>query len=492
MARSAGLKIELILNLTLLLSAALLFIGILLLKLTERELLRERSARALEVLEMTAARLDVASAEYELRQLLPAGLDPGSLVLVDENLQPFGSGSAKLSPVQDEALRRSINTRQTSVHISFDPFWFFRESSEDRLLVAVPLARDDQSAGGIFAAFSLRDVRAQLRDGLRLALGYAGLYGGVLFLFGIFLLTRNVIRPVTGLTIQTRKIAGGDLDSFLAPEGPREIAELGHSYNEMILALKDSRQETALQLSALEKANAELQRTRDDLVRSAKLASVGHLAAGMAHEIGNPLGASLGYLELMKNDLDPRMCDLVDRTLAELGRIDRLVKDLMDYSAPRNDLEENLDAAAVAREAADLLRQQGGLEGIQLRDDLPAALPAVTMARHKLLQVFVNLLLNARDAMAHEGTIVLRGCREGSAIRIEVQDDGPGIPAEVLPHIFDPFFTTKGPGKGRGLGLSVCHRIIEEAGGRMEVRSEPGSGSSFFLHLTMAEIKNEP
>ncbi len=212
----------------------------------------------------------------------------------------------------------------------------------------------------------------------------------------------------------------------------------------------------------------------------------------MAHEIGNPLGAALGYLDLLKGSLAPNQRELTERTLAELGRIDRLVKDLLDYAAPGRELPENLDAAEIAREAVHLLTQQGALEGMQLRDDLPERLFPVTMTRHKLLQVFVNLLINARDATAPGGTIRLSGGEQGGEIRIAVEDDGAGIAPELLPHIFDPFFTTKDPGKGRGLGLSVCHRIIEEAGGRMTVRSEPNRGTTLYLHLEKAEADDAP
>ena len=260
----------------------------------------------------------------------------------------------------------------------------------------------------------------------------------------------------------------------------------------MVRALKESRRETSLQIDALETANRELQRTRDDLVRSAKLASVGHLVAGMAHEIGNPLGAALGYLELLKESTPLQQRELAERTLTELSRIDGLVKDLLDYAAPGRDRPEPLDATEVAREALQLLTQQGALDGIRVKDDLPARLPPVTLTRHKLLQVFVNLLINARDAATSRGEIRFLGGEEGREVVVAVEDDGSGIDPALLPHIFDPFVTTKDPGKGRGLGLSVCHRIIEDAGGRMTVRSEPGRGSTFYLHLKKTEGEDGP
>ncbi len=276
MARTAGLKTELILNLTILLSAALLFVGLLLLKLTESELLRERTERSVDILQTVARQLESPLGEENLRRLLPAGLKVDSLVLVNAELQ----SSAKISREGQSELRQTRLTREPSVHLSFDPFWLFRDSSDDLLLVTVPLSQGPRFTGALQAAFPLGEVRQRLRSGREVVLGYAVLYGGVLFLFGLFLLTRNVIRPVTRLTAKTRAVASGELDSPLVAEGPREIAELGAAFNEMIQALKTSRRETSQQIEALESANNELQRTRDDLVRSAKLASVGHLAAG--------------------------------------------------------------------------------------------------------------------------------------------------------------------------------------------------------------------
>ena len=409
MARTAGLKTELVLNLTILLAAALLFGGFLLLKLTESELLRERTERAVDLLEMVARQLEAAPAGNDLRRLLPAGVTIASLLRVDSTLQPSGD----LSGTEQFELRKARLTRETTIHLAFDPYWFFRDASDDQLLVTAPLLRDGRFAGALQATFPLDEVKQRLRNGRRVVLWYAALYGGVLFLFGLFQLTRNVIRPVTRLTATTRAVAGGDLDPPLPAEGPREIAELGQAFNEMIRALKESRRETSQQIAALEDANRELQRTRDDLVRSAKLASVGHLAAGMAHEIGNPLGAALGYLELLKEGIPPGQRELAERSLAELGRIDGLVKDLLDYAAPGRDRPEPLDATEVAREALQLLTQQGALDGIEVKDELPARLPPVTLTRHKLLQVLVNLLINARDATASRGEIRLLGGEEG-------------------------------------------------------------------------------
>jgi signal transduction histidine kinase len=286
----------------------------------------------------------------------------------------------------------------------------------------------------------------------------------------------------------TQQVAAGDLGRALAVKGPREIADLSRSFNTMTAALRKSREESQAHIVSLKKTNEDLKRTQEELIRSEKMASVGHLAAGMAHEIGNPLGAVVGYLEFLKTELPSGGSkDIAERALAETERIDRLVKDLLDYAAPAASEPEMLDPAAVMAEARDILFYQGIFEALRLESKLPSVLPSVVVVRHKLLQVFVNLLLNARDASSKGGSIRLLGGEEGQYVWLSVADEGPGMSPEVLTHIFDPFYTTKAPGKGRGLGLSVCHRVVEEAGGKIEVRSAAGQGSVFTIRLKKAE-----
>jgi signal transduction histidine kinase len=138
-------------------------------------------------------------------------------------------------------------------------------------------------------------------------------------------------------------------------------------------------------------------------------------------------------------------------------------------------------------EALELLANQGRFNRLQLVRALPRFLPPVNMVRHQLLQVLVNLLLNACDASGEDGTIRVEGDVADGAIRLAVVDEGEGIPAENMGYVFNPFFTTKAPGKGRGLGLAVCYRVVAEAGGNLEVHSELGRGSRFTVRLPAAE-----
>jgi signal transduction histidine kinase len=178
--------------------------------------------------------------------------------------------------------------------------------------------------------------------------------------------------------------------------------------------------------------------------------------------------------------------------LKEIGRIDTLVRELLDYAAPSRSASELLDPLSVLNEARQIVGHQGLLASHSVEASrLPERLPEVRVVRHKLLQVFVNLLLNALDASGKEGQLTFAGGSSGSEVWLSIADQGSGIPGAVLDQIFEPFFSTKPPGKGRGLGLSVCQRVVEEAGGRIEVRSEVGQGSEFTIYLPKAEHLHE-
>jgi signal transduction histidine kinase len=307
-------------------------------------------------------------------------------------------------------------------------------------------------------------------------------------LFGVYVLSRAVLRPVRRLQEVSQLIAAGDLNQAVPPEGPVELAELAGSFNSMVVALRRGQLEREAHIDALERANTEVRKAQDELVRSEKLASIGHLAAGMAHEIGNPLGAVVGYLGILDEETTSvREKEIIGRAQAEVSRIDRLVRELLDYAAPLDGRDQLFDPVGAMAEARDILAHQGLFDGVDFDDQLPAGLPLTRMARHKLVQVFINLLLNARDALAPGGTIRLDAGEEKGLLWLAVADTGIGMDTEVLAHIFEPFYSTKDPGKGRGLGLAVCQRVVDEVGGRIKVTSVPGEWSEFRVWLPKAE-----
>lgn len=485
MPRIVGLRVEILVNLTILVGAALLFAGFLFLKLTENELVNQRVSSSVALTEVLARSLAVDPNEARMLDRAYAALQPlpeqmEAWVIYDSTLQAVGSFKAETFARPDDPGRYRF-AEEPIVAVEYLSGWLLQGEANGCVSVIVPLHRQGEFSGLLKARFSLAVVRQRVGAAQRLILLYVVLYGVVLIVFGLYLLGRNVVRPIGRLRELTRTVAAGNLEVSLDVEGPREIADLSASFNQMIASLRQSREETQLYIASLQQAD-------EDLIRSEKMASVGHLAAGMAHEIGNPLGAVVGYLELLKSELtDAGQCDLADRILVEVGRIDRLVRELLDFAAPSSSASELFDPVLVATESLELLQNQGVFDVRKLENRLPPALPQVVMVRHRLQQVLVNLLLNARDATTAGASICLAGGVERNRPWLAVHDSGSGIPPEVLPHVFDPFYSTKAPGKGRGLGLAICQRIMEEAGGSIEVRSKAGEGSEFRLWFKARE-----
>lgn len=479
----SGLRTEIIISTVLLLGAALLFAGFLLVKLTERELLEEHRA----ALHRTARLIAAANpAETALSTWLQPLTDDGSLVawrLLTADLTPIVTFSQESAPLPEVRPPFPLVAGNVGEVLNYSSVWNpFASLPASSLELAVPIG--DPAGKILQLRFSLGSLVSQVHAAQRLVLIYVVLYGAVLSAFGILVLNRNVVGPVRRLRAATAGVAAGNLTPIEPAPGPGEINDLAEDFNSMIAALQASRAETTAHIASLEAANQALQQARDEVVRAEKMASVGHLAAGMAHEIGNPLSAVIGYLNLLKEEVnDPAQGDLLERSLIEAGRIDRLVRELLDYAAPARATSEPFDPLATLREVVTLLANQGVFEAVRFVDRAPERLNLVRMDRGRFQQICVNLLLNARDAMPDGGEVVFSAERRNDTLVLKIADSGKGIAPAHLGQIFEPFFTTKDPGKGRGLGLAVCQRLISEAGGRIDAQSTPGQGSVFTLHL---------
>jgi hypothetical protein len=345
--------------------------------------------------------------------------------------------------------------------------------------------------------------------------------------FGSYILSRIVVVPIKKLLSATERLTAGDYGHAVHVPGSAEIAELAESFNFMQTALKNKQQEADSHVQSLERANRELQAAREETLRSEKMASVGLLAAGMAHEIGAPLTAIIGYSGMLQEEVknDPLQADFVRRIEDEAYRIDRLIRGLLDFARPSGSRFEALEIPALLNDTLDIIAEREAFRNITTSLDVEEGLPSVLADKSQLQQVFINLILNARDAMPEGGDIVISAglgtfCGPGggvssppaatvmgrrkddfnqsfssslmrgdvalSCVRIGFRDTGEGIPAGNLPRVFDPFFTTKAPGKGTGLGLAICARIIDTFGGRVTIASAVGEGTTITLWLPAA------
>lgn len=293
-------------------------------------------------------------------------------------------------------------------------------------------------------------------------------------------LTQLVVRPLEELRKATAKVTAGELEARIPVTGAKEIVALA---------------------SAFETMTGSLSAQREQLIRSEKLASIGQLAAGVAHEIGNPLATILGYVDILRGEAEGKAdmpkeerIDALLRVKAETQRINQIIRDLLDYSRPIQEEPIPTDPMRIILSVQGLLMPQARFRGVKiLLSPMSDSWPMVLIAPRRLVQVFLNLLLNAADAMAGSGTVVVDCETRSNQVVISVIDEGPGVPNEIRGRIFDPFFTTKAVGQGTGLGLSVCRAIVENAGGNLELAiSRRGQGATFVVALPKAADTQEP
>ncbi|MFN2257585.1 MAG: sensor histidine kinase [Desulfuromonadaceae bacterium] len=493
--RRTSLRTEIIISTALLVGAALLFITMLLIRLGENDRLAEqvRSYRTQSrILAHALAQLDPAAQERVLYNL-SAEEDLRALLLVNDTLETGAGSWAGDNAEQAQTrqfLRRALLQSEPVLELRHPASWLESSGAE---APGLQVARGFQGTTGkqaLYLHFPLQQVRARTLEQLQLALWICLGYGLVLIGASTHILRRAVITPVEALTRVTEALMHGRSGMRVDPEGPREIATLGQSFNQMATTLEQNQVEQRRQVEELQDKNRELSATRLSLMQAARMASVGHLASGMAHEIGNPLSAVLAYLDLARRKGCAEECaDLLDRAEAEARRIDHIIRDMLDYAAsdssPAQQAEPHCphsDPLQVIHETVEMLRHQGVFKQRDLQLDLAAPIPECCIPSNRLQQILVNLILNARDATSADGSIQIRACAQPEAVEIMVQDNGCGMSQEQQQAAFDPFFSG-GKRGGRGLGLFVCYQQLKECGGDILLSSTPGEGSCFTVFL---------
>jgi signal transduction histidine kinase len=376
----------------------------------------------------------------------------------------------------------------------------------DEIRFATPLPGPQRVAVARLPVSVARGLRARPLAVVAV-LGAADL--AIFTVFAALLLRRRVVQPLQGLAAAARAVGAGQV-ARAAVTGPRETAEVALAWNEMTEALERRSEDLEKAVTELRGTNRELRRTRAGLDRADRLALVGRLAAGVAHEVGNPIGAMLAYLELAARDpgLSLSSRSHLARAAREGERVRGILRQLLDFSRPPRAASEPFDLLSLAEEAAELVRVQHETRGIAIEVEREEATPAALGDPAAVLQILLNLLLNAAHAVGGtEGgrvSVVVRSAHlyaragdgdgvstrrraEPDAVECLVADDGCGIEATDRDRIFDPFFTTKPPGQGTGLGLSTAARMAEEMEGSLQL-GEPPSGftTAFVLRLPAA------
>ena len=360
-----------------------------------------------------------------------------------------------------------------------------------------------QILGVLDTNLSLAKADASLAESTRLMLIYTVLAVIVIsVLTGVFVL-RLVHRPVRILKRGTEELAKGDLGYQIAVDSTDELGDLANSFNLMSLQLRAANEEITswartLEARVEEKTN-ELKRAHEHVVHVEKMASIGKMAAVVAHEINNPLSGILTYAKLLKKWIQKvegneqkraEIRECLDLVESESQRCGDLVKNLLTFSrtAPMN--LEWADVNQVVDRCIRLVQHQLDLGNVQLQLETGADLPTLHCDPAQMEQVLLALVMNAIDAMPRGGNLLVRtrSLPQSRQIEIQVRDDGMGIPPDLLPRMFEPFLTTKETGKGVGLGLAISKTIVERHGGVIEVESQPGRGTTFYIFLPVDAV----
>jgi signal transduction histidine kinase len=481
MARRRGLQAEVLVSLAVVMVTATAVLGALLVKTHEANVRQLQQLAARSLLEDARSALPVASAPMtELRWWTLES---------DGRARPRGGHADPVDPAS-KALAREARERARPL-LRAGPPWEpvrFAVPSDSAVLVArlAPAA-----SGTLLLAVLAADI-------------------AIFTAFGAYLLRGRLVLPLQRLALATRAITDGDLGARVPAEGPRETWALANAFNEMSEALEARTRALEKAVTELRESNQSLRTARAGLDRAERLAAVGCLAAGVAHEVGNPMGAMLAFVDLAQRDsnLSERSRAHLERAVQEGQRVRVILRQLLDFSRPPRTEPAPVDLVTLSEEMAQLVRAQRRYDAVAievLRDGDP---PLALADRNGVAQILLNLLLNAADALcagsdaprvrivvrgapssvrAGEGAAASRERREFDAVECRVEDNGRGIPLADRERIFDPFFTTKAPGEGTGLGLSNALRSAEESGGVLELDVEGDApGAAFVLRLPAA------
>ncbi len=285
-------------------------------------------------------------------------------------------------------------------------------------------------------------------------------------------------RPIARIEQTVKGIAAGE------GEGGGLLLRLDRALRRLALDLGEERRLNQRRLDELTQSHDALVKLQAELVANDRLATLGKLASGVAHEVGNPLSGILGYLSVirMRHPDSAELIDLVGRIEHELQRIDQIVRGLLELGRPSRGKAQPLDVRPVIDSCVKLMGASRDFEGVEVRVEGPGSLWVCAEAG-PLSQVLVNLLLNAAQAVGGKGTVVVRAATNEREGLVVVEDEGPGIPPEVKARLFEPFFTTKAAGRGTGLGLAVSRHLLAQFEGKLEAGDRPGGGARFTIAL---------
>ena len=541
-----GLRTEVIVNISFLMLAAILLIGFSISKIVERNIIQEKIKYGERMVQDFQSIIDFISRdkkEFTLDnpmtkkeiqgfvQMYAKGKGFYELLIVDPQLNIIAAKKSESIDRRstDPFLQKAVQSGEFRAEI--EKSGNFLSTHYQKMKLYCPLWHQGRMIGSIQMEVFIGDLMTTLLESQRFILITVLFNAVVLIIFGSFLLSRVLVKPVKDLLRLTKRISDGDFSQMIEVTSKNEMGQLIGSFNRMIERLKEDQDSLNKYLESLESANKQLKQAQEELIRTEKLASIGRFAAGVAHEVGNPLGAILGYTGILKKGrMDSEETkDYLKRIEDEIERINKIVRELLDFARPSKFEIREVEINKVIENTLSLLSYQKDFKNIETRLDLESDLPLIKGDESQLSQVFINIILNAIDAMPNGGkleirtgghvidyfyddvlqrtypprrkgdpmesdfsylrksdptpTLVTKFSKGDRLVTVRICDTGVGIKKEDLENIFDPFFTTKAPDKGTGLGLSISLKIVESLGGEIKVESEEGKGTTFEVYF---------
>jgi signal transduction histidine kinase len=429
----------------------------------------------------------------------------GRIILAPNREYQIGEYPTDIEINIPELIRRATNSISPILDYSGETWGVFWKQKK-YLLISIPFSDDLEGVSGGTLIFKLDDIYKTLRSSQKYVAFYLVINSFVLLLLFFYRFYRLIYRPVQKII----KIAKGYTDieklQFSPDKRSYEFNELSGALNRMVQRIETDKEKLQYSLKMLQEANSELKTAQADMMRAEKMASIGRLSAGIAHEIGNPIGIVLGYLGLLRNrpgmQKDEAAQDYIVRSEHEISRINEIIKQLLDFSRTSVTRCCKISIHELVRDIVHVMSEQPLMRHIQIEYNLSSTRDDVYADYHLMRQVMMNLIINAADSIAISnnqlnGKILIstqlipephdNAIGRSPTLQLTVVDNGTGIAAKDFDNIFDPFYTTKEPGKGTGLGLSVSYTIVEQAGGLIFADSEIGKGTTMTILLPLLE-----
>jgi len=508
-----GVKTNIAVHLAILLGVAMLLTDFVMIIIAQRDLVRAEISKGYMIIsevENNIFRTSEGNASLSpayLERLVESVKTAGFIcaVVQDKNKRIIYSGGSNclLTDEMKALTRQSVESSKKMTRFS-GTAWGVLWMQDRYLIISAPLFKNGSVEAGAGILLELEHIYRILRRSQEVLFVYLIVNLFILTVAGLYLISNIAVKPVQRMAGRAEEFRGEDELFFMYGDKDNEFDKLSKALNRLLKRISEDKGKLQASIRSLEKVNMDLKQAEKDVIRAEKMASVGRLSSGIAHEIGNPIGIVIGYLELLKQkDIpDDEKNEYIKRAGDEINRINIIIRQLLDFSRPSDEKPKIIGAHEILKDIADIVKYQPFMSNIEIRLSLEAEKDKVLADSNQLRQILLNLIINAADAISSSqnklnGRFMMtsevinetnaEAINGRSTLKISFTDNGSGIPDESIGNIFDPFYTTKEPGKGTGLGLFVCFTLIDGMGGKIKAQSREKEGTTMMIYLPLRE-----